>query len=301
MEWVKMNLHALRIFTQVAKFGSVTRAAESLLISQPAVTAQLRKLEQELGMKLITSSGRSIQLTEAGELLANHSKRLFALEAEIETKMADYSTGKRGSLRICSTQLPASTVLPRWIVKFKQKYPLVDVQVYKGNTDWTFERLLDYSVDVAFVYSEKKGEGVKSHTLLDDELIFIVPSEHRLAGKEVTLEELMNEPFILREKGSATRRSVINLCEAANLEMPKSFIQMEGLRESVEAVKAGYGAALVSALAVDNDLYNGKLGRVFVKNLFIKHPIRLCTRSDEEYLTTTTNFISLIKDELANT
>ncbi|NAP01440.1 LysR family transcriptional regulator, partial [Halomonas sp. MG34] len=203
-----MNLHALRIFTQVAKFGSVTRTAESLLISQPAVTAQLRKLEQEVGMKLITPKGRSIQLTEAGELLANHSKRLFALEADIESKMKDFSTGNRGSLRICSTQLPASTVLPHWIVKFKQKYPSVDVQLYKGNSDWTFERLLDYSVHVAFVYSEQLGEGVESHTLLDDELIFIVPGEHRLAGKEASLEELIREPFILREKGSATRRNV---------------------------------------------------------------------------------------------
>ncbi|MGP4039078.1 LysR family transcriptional regulator [Gracilibacillus sp. D59] len=295
-----MNLHALRIFTQIAKHGSVTRAAESLLVSQPAVTIQLRKLEQEMGMKLVTSEGRSIQLTEAGELLATHSKRLFALEAEIETKMNDFLTGKRGSLRICSTQLPASTVVPHWIVKFKQKYPLVDVQLYKGNTDWTFQQLLDYSVHVAFVYSEQQGESVESHTLLDDELIFIVHEDHRLAGLEVSLEELLREPFILREKGSATRRNVMKLCEVANLKEPESVLQIEGMRESIEAVKAGYGVALVSALAVKNDLHNDRLARVFVKDVFIKHPIRLCTRSNEEHLTTTANFISLIKDELEN-
>ncbi|WP_181350444.1 LysR family transcriptional regulator [Thalassobacillus sp. CUG 92003] len=296
-----MNLHALRIFTRVARSGSVTRTAESLLISQPAVTAQLRKLEQEIGMKLITSKGRSIQLTEAGELLAGYSKRLFALEAEIETKMDDFSTGKRGSLRICSTQLPASTVLPRWIVKFKQKYPLVDVQLYKGNSDWTYQRLLDYSVHAAFVCREQQEEGVESYTLVDDELIFIVPRDHRFARKEVSLEELMREPFILREKGSATRGKVINLCEAANLNEPKSVIQIEGMSESIEAVKAGYGAALVSALAVKKDLHNGMLGRVFVEDVFIKHPIKLCTRSNEELSSATANFISLIKDELANT
>jgi DNA-binding transcriptional LysR family regulator len=296
----QMNLHALRIFTVVAKSGSVTRTAESLLISQPAVTAQLRNLEQELGMKLVTSKGRSIQLTEAGELLASHSIRLFALETEIETKMDDFSTGKRGSLLICSTQLPASTVVPRWIVKFKQKYPLVDVKLYKGNSDWTFQRILDYSVHVAFVCSEQQEEGIESYTLLDDELIFIVPGEHRLAGKETSLRELMKEPFILREKGSATRRKVINLCEAENLDEPQSIIQIEGLIESIEAVKAGYGAALVSELAVKSDLYNGKLGRVYVKGVFIKHPIRLCTRSNEDLLSTTANFISLIKDELAS-
>ncbi|GAA0135488.1 hypothetical protein YSY43_23280 [Paenibacillus sp. YSY-4.3] len=90
-----MNLHALRIFNEVASLGSVTRAAEKLLLSQPAVTAQLRNLENEMGMKMITSNGRGVQLTEAGERLAARSNQLFSLEAEIEAEMQALQRGMR--------------------------------------------------------------------------------------------------------------------------------------------------------------------------------------------------------------
>lgn len=294
-----MNLHALRIFTDVAKSGSVTRSAENLLISQPAVTAQIRNLEKELGIRLIQSKGRSIQLTEAGHELAIHSNRLFALEGEIEKKMSDLKTGMQGNLRICMTSLPANTVLPHWIVKYKESYPLVNVQLFKSNSRTSFQRLLDYSVHVAVVCGELEEEGVDSYTLLEDELIFIVPGSHRLAGKEVSLEELMKEPFVFREEGSYTRRKLVALCESAMINEPSSFIQIEGMNESIEAVKAGYGAALVPLLAVKNELFIGELRRVFVKDVCIKHPIKLCIRKNEEPFSTAANFISLVITELS--
>ncbi|MGG3575215.1 LysR family transcriptional regulator [Bacillus gobiensis] len=293
-----MNLHALRIFTEVAKSGSVTRSAENLLISQPAVTAQIRNLEKELGMRLIQSKGRSIQLTEAGQELAIHSNRLFALEGEIEKKMNDLKTGMQGSLNICTTSLPANTVLPHWIIKYKESYPLVDVKLFKSNSSSAFQRLLDYSAHVAIVCGEREEEGVDTYTLLEDELIFIVPGSHRLAGKEVSLEELMKEPFVLREEGSYTRRKLVALCESAKINEPSSFIQIEGMIESIEAVKVGYGAALVPALAVKNEQLDGKLGRVFVKDLYIKHPIKLCIRKNDEPFSPAANFISLVITEL---
>lgn len=296
-----MNLHALRIFTQVANLNSVTRSAESLLISQPAVTAQLRKLEQEIGMKLVIPKGRSIQLTEAGLLLANHSNRLFGMETEIEKVLKDFSDGNRGSLRICATQLPAGTVLPSWIVKFKDKYPLVDVELFKGNSETTYQSLLDYSVHIAFVCNERHEKGVESLTLLEDELIFIVPKNHKLAGKEVTFEELIMEPFILREEGSATRNKLLSLCETLDINKPQKSIQIEGLRECIETVKAGYGVSLVSALAVKNELHNDDIGKVDVKNVYISHPIKLCRRINEDPLSITNKFIAVIQDELKNT
>ncbi|WP_449622320.1 LysR family transcriptional regulator [Robertmurraya sp. Marseille-Q9965] len=97
-----MNLHALRIFAEVAKCGSVTRSAENLLISQPAVTAQIRNLEKELDLILISAKGRSIELTEAGKRLAMYSRQLFSLEAEIEKEMQDFKNGVKGNLRICA-------------------------------------------------------------------------------------------------------------------------------------------------------------------------------------------------------
>ncbi|MDQ0225803.1 LysR family transcriptional regulator [Metabacillus niabensis] len=294
-----MNLHALRIFAEVAKCGSVTRSAENLLISQPAVTAQIRNLEKEIDLKLITANGRSIQLTEAGEILAVYSKQLFTLETKIEEEMQNIRNGVKGKLRICATDLPGSTVLPKWLVKFKKAYPMVDVQFSKGSSQTAYQRLQDHAVQLAFICGEaKEEEGIEYFTLLEDELIFIVPNNHHYNGKEISLEKMMKEPFILREQGSYTRKKLFSLCNASGIDMPLSQIGIEGMKESIEAVKAGYGAALVPALAVENELIKGELGRVNIKDLFIKHPIKLCKRKQDEPLSTATNFISFIKAEL---
>jgi len=296
-----LNLHALRIFTEVAKCGSVTLSAKKLLISQPAVTAQIRNLEKEFGLKLITAKGRSIQLTEAGEILATYSKQLFSLEAEIEKEMHALLTGAKGSLRICATDLPGKTVLPKWIVQYKKLYPFVDIQLSKGSSSTAFQRLLDHSVQVAFVCGDvQEAEGIEYYTLLEDELIFIVPKNHQYEGEEVSLEELMMEPFVVREKGSYTRRKLFSLCRAAGMDIPQSPICMEGMNESIEAVKAGYGVALVPALAVENELFKKELGRVYVKGIHIKHPIKLCKRKQEEPLSSAANFISFIKAEVSS-
>lgn len=291
-----MNLHALRIFNEVASLGSVTRAAEKLLLSQPAVTAQLRNLENEMGMKLITSNGRGVQLTEAGERLAARSNQLFSLEAEIEAEMQALQRGMIGALRIGATALPGSAILPNWIVKFKQKYPKVEIQLTKENSHSAVRRLLDHSIHIALICGEwDADEEIERFTIAVDELIFIVPRTHSLAGKEATLKDLMSEPFILREEGSYTRRRLLALCAAADISEPAG-ICMEGMEESIQAVKAGYGAALVPSLAVQEELASGELGKVNVQGIHIAHPIRLCTKAPISS-PTAANFISWIKAE----
>ncbi|WP_449622319.1 LysR substrate-binding domain-containing protein [Robertmurraya sp. Marseille-Q9965] len=176
---------------------------------------------------------------------------------------------------------------------------MVDVQLSKGSSHIAYQRLLERSVHVAFVCGETLvEEGIEYFTLLEDELIFIVPKKHHYAEKEISLEKIMKEPFIIREKGSYTRRKLFSLCNANGIDIPQSQICIEGMNESIEAVKAGFGAALVPALAVENELLKGDLGRVYVKDLLIKHPITLCTRKQVEPLTTATNFISFINAEL---
>lgn len=292
-----MNLHALRIFTEVANTGSVTRSAENLLMSQPAVTAQLRNLEQELDMKLVAAKGRSIQLTEAGERLSARSRQLFSLEYEMEREMHALRIGLAGSLRICATDLPGRTVLPAWIVQYKERYPQVHIQFTKGSSQSAIERLLDHSVDIALVCGEgPEDKALEYSTLLEDELIFIVPGKHPLAGATVPLEVLMSGPFILREQGSYTRRKLLALCDALSVTKPRSGICIEGMHETIEAVKTGYGASFVPSLAVTRELQAGELSKVNVQDIQVKHPIRLYTRREEKLLPPTANFISLVNN-----
>ncbi|GAA0349294.1 LysR family transcriptional regulator [Bacillus horti] len=295
-----MNLHALRIFTEVAKTGSVTRSAENLLLSQPAVTAQLRNLEKELALKLVTLNGRNIQLTEAGETLAVESKRLFSLEAEIEKKMGEILTGHQGSLRVCSTQLPSMKILPRWLAQYKKKYPMINVQMFKGSSQVAMSQLLDYSVDIAFVCSEVYEEKVDVIPLIRDTLIFIVSRGHHLGGRSVSLATVMKEPFVFREKGSATRKKLVSLCERESIQEPKMGIEIEGLSESIEAVKAGYGVALVSEFAVKDLLESGQIEKVSIQNMHLEQPISLCMRKNDPNSPMVKNFITMVKEELTN-
>ncbi|WP_456287566.1 LysR family transcriptional regulator [Paenibacillus sp. AK002] len=295
-----MNLHALRIFNDVSKTGSITKSAGNLMLSQPAVTAQIRNLERELGLKLIEANGRNIQLTEAGEALAAHSRRLFAMEAEMEDMMQAIKSGREGNLRICATELPETALLPGWLVGYKQQNPRVNVELLKGNSNTALQRLRDHSVHISIVCGSWsiEDEVIESFTIMEDELIFAVPAIHRLAGREVTRFELMEESFVLREEGSYTRKQFMSLIEASGIRGPRSSITIEGLKETIEAVKAGYGAALVPALSIKTELASGELSKVKVTGVTIPHPIRVCTKKLEAMPAHIRSFISYIQADI---
>lgn len=201
-----MNLHALRIFTKVAALKSVTKAADALSISQPAVTIQIRNLEKETGLKLIKTEGRGINLTKEGEFLVKRAESLFNMEQDIENKLIQLKDGELQELHISSTSLPANYLLPTWLAKFKLAYPSVKVNLSSGNSYQVVDQLLHYKSDIAFVVKEEwHHPTIQLHHLMDIEFWFIVPTGHKYDGQEVSLHDLMDEPFLVREEGSSTR------------------------------------------------------------------------------------------------
>ncbi|KOS04602.1 LysR family transcriptional regulator, partial [Paenibacillus polymyxa] len=144
-----MNLHALRLFHVVASTGSVTRASELLNISQPAITAQIKKFEKEISLTLLMPLGRGIALTDAGEKLAVLARRLFAVEQQIEQFSQDYRDGAHGHIRLAATYLPAHFLIPAWIAKFKQQYEHVEMTINTTNSNDALQQLLNIEVDLA--------------------------------------------------------------------------------------------------------------------------------------------------------
>lgn len=294
-----MNLHALKIFHTIAEKGGVTRAAEELLISQPAVTAQVRNLEKELGIQLLASKGRGVLLTDAGQLLAGHAKRLFALEREMDAAVREYKAGFSGVLRIVATYLPANLLLPEWLALYKQEHPLVEVVLTTGNSHEAVQGLLHFDAEVA-VYGGgwEEQSGIEWEELLEDELWFIVPKNHPYAGREITLAEMMKVPFILREEGSSTRERLFSLCRALNVNPPKVGLQFNGVNEMVRAVMSGYGAIFISSLAVRDYVERGEVERVIVKGATLLNPIAVCTRKQETLSPAAEAFLSLIRTKV---
>jgi DNA-binding transcriptional LysR family regulator len=290
-----LNLHALRVFTEVAKAGSVTRAGETLLISQPAVTAQVRNLEKELQIKLVVPKGRAIELTAAGEMLFRYGLRLFSLEKEIEQKMKEAKEGRTGQLRICATNLPARALLPKWTIDFKKKHPTVDIQLTKGNTEFAFKQLLHYEIDIAIVAGGWEHEEIESSTIFENELLFIVANEHKLGHQQVFLSQLARESFVYREDGSATRKKLISLFQTKNFDPPPIGLEMEGLYESIEAVKLGYGIMLAPKFAVKNELENNEVAPIFVHDVQLSLPIKLYKRKGEALSPVASRFTSFLQ------
>jgi len=277
-----MNLHTLRIFTNVAKLGSITEAANLLHISQPAVTAQVRKLEQEIGVKLITGKGRGIQLTSEGEFLFEQGLRLFHLEEQIDKKFKTFLE-KKQKVQIASNYIAMNYILPPIIAGYKLENPDVDVNVSLGIVPSVERHLLNYESDVGFVVQSNIGhEDLHFEKILDVPFWFVVHPSHPLANKEVTIFDLSEHDFIYRERGSSTRDLLEAIFYTHNCPLPKVGLQMQGLPESIKVVEAGFGMLLAPACSVIEELAQGKLGRVFVEQAEVNQSLFICTRKMDE-------------------
>lgn len=292
-----VNLHALRIFHEVARQEHVTRAAEACSLSQPAVTAQIRNLERELGLTLVKPQGRSICLTQAGEQLYLYSRRLFSLEQEMESSMARWREGKRGRLVLCSTAIPSYALLPGWVVRFKARHPEVEVKLIRGNSREVFSKLREREAELGVVAGGWEEPGIQRRILWQDELCFIVLPDHPFAVQRVSLSRLLQEPFIYREEGSSTRMALLNVCEGQDLPPPPVGLESEGLFESIRAVAAGYGAMLVPATAVREELRRGEVARVQVDGISFRRPIALCFPEGEELSPPARRFVDMVAEE----
>lgn len=293
-----MNLHALRLFHVIAETGSVTRASELLSISQPAISAQIKKLERELDLPLLRAQGRGIALTDGGEKLFAHSKRLFAVEQQIERFIEDYKAGELGHIRLAATYLPAHFLIPTWIAKFKTRYEHTEMTINTTNSTDALSQLLNLEVDLA-IYGglpEAYPESVQTEELFRDDLWFVVSPQHRYAGQRVSLHAMVKEPFVMREVGSSTRERFMALCRTHNAPAPRVALQFNGLNETIQAVIAGYGASFVSALVVRDYVERGQLSRVFVENIDLVNSISVCTRKNEPLSPAAHRFIGLIRE-----
>lgn len=293
-----MNLHALRLFHVIATTGSVTRAAELLNISQPAITAQVKKFEKELSLNLFKPQGRGIGLTQAGAELLPLAKRLFSVEQQIEQFCRDYRSGSRGHIRLAATYLPSHFLLPAWLAKYKQRYEDVEMSITTTNSSDALKQLLNMDVDLA-IYGglpEESPDTIQTEELFRDELWFVVSPDHRYANQHISLDEMMREPFVMREEGSSTRERLFALCRTHSAPSPRITLQFNGLHEAITAVIAGYGANFVSSLVVREYVERGELSQVFVEGIELQNIIAVCTRKHEALSAAAMNFVEMIRE-----
>lgn len=269
-----MNLNHLSIFRAVAEEGGVSRGAERLMISQPAVSKQLRQLEQSLGVALFDRLPGGVKLTTAGELLLGYAKRLFAIEAEAERAIEQYRGLRRGRLAIGASMTVGVYLLPEYVASFRADHPDIELRWEIANTHHIQQMLLDGALDLGLTEGFVESPELVAGVFWTDELVPIARPDHPLAHQpQVTLEAFMREPLILREVGSGTREVIEQALADRGYENITPVVSIASTEAIKRAVAAGLGVGIVSSLSVEAELAARQVARVAVTDLVVRRPL----------------------------
>jgi len=256
----------IRVFRAVAQHLSFTRAAEELLLTQPAVTQQVKLLEEELGVPLFDRGGGRISLTPGGQALLPFAERMRALSDEAIAAVAGAYGQQAGELVIGASQTIGQYLLPRFIAGFTAMNPKVKVCARSGNTDQMLEALLAREIQIALIEGPEQRKDIHIEPFMEDHMVLVVPASHEWADHEITLDDLKGQPLLTREYGSGSRRVIEHAFATAGLKLKDLRISMEldSTEGLLNAVEAGLGVTIVSRWAVRNQLSLGtvKLARI---------------------------------------
>ncbi|WP_070094337.1 LysR substrate-binding domain-containing protein [Pseudomonas monteilii] len=250
-----MTPEQLITFAAVAEHGNISHAAAALHLSQPAVSGQLKLLQEEFGEPLYQRAGRGVRLTAAGEQLLGHAQRLRDTFHQAQA-LRDAMRGlERGTLRIGASTTPASYLLPYLIADFHTRYPDIVITTTHGNTAQIVASLGE--LDIALIEGPPCQElplGTSVTAWREDEIVAIVPSNHPLANGALvqTLEALGAYPLVLRESGSGVRQLVERAFAREGVAM-RVALEIAGVEGVKEAVRAGMGIGFVSAMSIRHE------------------------------------------------
>jgi DNA-binding transcriptional LysR family regulator len=279
MSDIPFTLDQLRILKAIAAEGSFKRAADSLYISQPAVSLQVQNLEKQLNVPLFDRGGRRAQLTEAGHLLLNYGEKIIALCQETCRAIEDLQNLQGGTLIVGASQTTGTYLLPRTIGLFREKYPDVSVELQVHSTRRTSWGVANGQVDLAIIGGEVPSELQETLAIIpyaDDELALIMPSSHSLAKLEtIEKEDLYKLKFITLDSQSTIRKVIDNVLSRYEIDTKRLKVEME--LNSIEAIKnavqSGLGAAFVSTTAIEKELQMGTIHRAKINNVEIRRTL----------------------------
>jgi DNA-binding transcriptional LysR family regulator len=265
-----MDLWQLHIFCRVVECKSFSKAAEAVHLSQPTVSSHIKDLEEHFGCLLIDRLSKEAAPTQAGRLLYGYARRMIALREEAESALAQLQGSMQGHLVIGGSTIPGGYLLPRVIGKFKVEYPQIRPALIIADTQRIIAGVLEGTIELGVVGAESRDKNILQERLIDDQMRLIVPAAHPWGAlKKVLLDRLLSEPFIVRERGSGTLKSIQERLKHQGRSVEELNIVAEmGSTEAVrQAVKDGIGVSILSTLAVTEDIDSGALKALSIEGL----------------------------------
>ena len=258
----------LQVFYTVARQLSFTRAAEQLCMTQPAVTFQIKQLEEHFDARLFERDRGGIVLTPAGRMVLDYAGRILELSNELDQRVGDLRGAVSGPLLLGCSMTIAEFILPRVLGEFKAAHPQVQPHMTVANSETIENRVADHTIDLGLIESPAHLPGLHTEVCCDDELVVICAPDYHLAKlKAVAPRQIAGEPYISRETGSGTREFADQYLGAAGITQEDLNIVMElGSPEAIKGVvETGIGIAIMSRASVAKELRLGSLAALPLK------------------------------------
>jgi DNA-binding transcriptional LysR family regulator len=286
----------LAMLVRVVDAGGVTRAAEALYISQPAVTHRLRRLERVLGAQLVERQGRRLALTDAGQAILPLARQALQILEQIPAAISEVQGLLRGEIILGASTTVGEFLLPKRLSAFGRAYPHITVRLHIANTEAIVERVLDHSLHAGFVGLRPTSSALVTVPFLADTIVLVAAPSHPLAGRRVSPKELTQTRLLVREDGSATRAMALNALARCGVdtEVAVGFGSNAAVRT---AVLAGYGVAALSRAVVGDDLEQGRLKLVRPEGWRCRRRFYIIRRRDRRLTTAEEILLKFVHQE----
>jgi LysR family transcriptional regulator, low CO2-responsive transcriptional regulator len=290
-----LNFNQFRVFYYAAKHLNFTRAAADLFISQPAVTAQMKAFEDYCGFKVFKKKGRKNWLTDEGKSLFEYASAVFALEKDIEGTVDDMRLLNRGVLRIGTTKAYARYFMPLMLSTFHGKYPKIKIELNEGSSHEMALSLLEFKNEVVVIAKTGDIDGIQYIPFSQEEMVLVTAPDHPFREKKaIYFKNLGDVPFIMKDRGSGTRKLVDELFKQKNCK-PDILMEVSNTEFIKELVHRGDGVSLLVRETVAAELAEGKLAAIPLKGESLYLDVSICYLADQHLSPSARAFVTTLE------
>jgi len=292
------NLKQLDILVKVIETGSFTAAAEQLFMTQPAISWQIKKLEEEMDVNLFKKRDRSLILSEAGEIIYRTAKEILSIYDHAMNAIGDYKLLSTGKLAIGAGTVPGEFILPHLLPKFLDKHPGIDLQLTVDDSQTIIEQLTAAKIDIAIVGSKSNTPGVCYEPWLEDEIICVTSAQNTTIPENCGLHNLLKYTMVGRGGKSGTWATISKALAETDISIDSfaSYIPVSTTHGMIATVAAGLGFAFCSRYAAQHGLENGGLKEIKISNFNIKRNFYIARWETPYPIPPVESFVELLRE-----
>jgi DNA-binding transcriptional LysR family regulator len=267
---LEIDFRHLETFCRVAELKSFSKAADDLFLTQPTISGHILSLEQSLSLRLFDRTSKEVRLTKAGEIFLEYALKILSSRKDLLNALSEFSLGIRGELSLGASTIPGEYLLPKLMSNFKKEHPHFVISIKIADTKEIVQYVLQDNVEFGIIGAKLSHPSLHYEKYEVDEIIVVAPPDHPLTQRRrVKIEELLKEPWIIREDGSGTQMAVEKALRKKGKSLKQFNVIMEmGSTSSMKGgLKARLGLAFISQRATEEELEQGLLSRIDVEGL----------------------------------